>query len=103
MCKAAQVIEALGPYDVGQAAVVANGLVVAIEAAEGTDEMLMRCAKLPDDMKGGAPAGVLVKRPKPGQELRVDLPVIGPETIRNAKAAGTERGCRRKRRRARDR
>lgn len=88
MRKAAAVIRALGPYDVGQAAVVARGLVLAIEAAEGTDAMLARCAALPESVRGGARAGVLVKRPKPGQELRIDLPVIGPETIRRARAAG---------------
>jgi UDP-2,3-diacylglucosamine hydrolase len=88
MRKAAAVINALGPFDVGQAAIVANGLVVAIEAAEGTDGMLQRCAELSDDIKGGARAGILLKRPKPGQELRVDLPVIGPETIHKADNAG---------------
>ncbi len=87
IAKAAALINAIGPYDVGQAAVVAMGYVLAIEAAEGTDLMLSRCAALP-----GAPQrkrnGVLVKRPKPGQELRIDLPVIGPETVRRAHAAG---------------
>lgn len=85
--KAAQVIEALGPYDVGQGAVVANGLVIAIEAAEGTDEMISRCA-LVTGASGEAPVGVLVKRPKPGQELRIDLPTIGTKTVRRAMAAG---------------
>ncbi len=88
MRKAAAVINALGPFDVGQAAIVANGFVIAIEAAEGTDGMLRRCAELPGDVKGGAHAGILLKRPKPGQELRVDLPVIGPETICKAEKAG---------------
>ncbi len=82
--KAASVIAALGPYDVGQAAVVARGLVLAIEAAEGTDAMLERCATLPEAVRGG----VLVKCPKPGQDRRVDLPVIGSDTIRRAQAAG---------------
>jgi len=82
--KAAAVIAALGSFDVGQAAVVARGLVLAIEAAEGTDAMLARCEGLPDAVRGG----VLVKRPKPGQERRVDLPVIGPETVKRARAAG---------------
>jgi hypothetical protein len=82
--KAAALIHALGPFDVAQAAVVARGLVLAVEAAEGTDAMLARCAGLPDAIKGG----VLVKRPKPGQERRIDLPVIGPETIERAKKAG---------------
>lgn len=85
--KAAQIIEALGPFDIGQGAVVAKGLVLAIEAAEGTDDMLSRCASL--NVAGGdALTGVLVKRPKPGQELRIDLPTIGVETVRRAAAAG---------------
>lgn len=83
--KAAAVVRALGEFDVGQGAVVANGLVLAIEAAEGTDAMLDRCGALPNNIQAG---GVLVKRPKPGQELRVDLPVIGTETIRRAAAVG---------------
>ena len=86
--KAAQIIEALGPFDIGQAAVVADGLALAIEAAEGTDAMLDRCAGLRAGREAASPSGVLMKRPKPGQELRIDLPVIGPETIRRAKAAG---------------
>ncbi|WOI52752.1 LpxI family protein [Parvularcula sp. LCG005] len=92
--KAARVIAALGPFDVGQGAVVRNGLVLAVEAAEGTDQMLQRCAALPDDVKGyepdqpHGPRGVLLKRPKPGQELRVDLPTIGERTIRGAASAG---------------
>ena len=84
MRKAASVVAALGPFDVGQGAVVSRGLVLAIEAAEGTDAMLARCAVLPDAIRGG----VLVKRPKPGQERRIDLPVIGPETARRAQEAG---------------
>lgn len=83
--KAAAIVQALGPFDVGQGAVVADGFVLAIEAAEGTDAMLDRCAGL---VAGQGPRGVLVKRPKPGQELRVDLPVIGVETVRRAAAAG---------------
>lgn len=87
--KAAAIIEALGPFDVGQAAVVASGHTLAIEAAEGTDRMLERCAALPASARGGEKRnGVLVKRPKPGQELRVDLPTIGVETVRRADAAG---------------
>lgn len=87
--KGEAVICALGPFDVGQGAVVANGLVLAIEAAEGTDAMLARCAQLAPALKGGAGrGGVLIKRPKPGQELRVDLPTIGPETVRQVAEAG---------------
>lgn len=84
MRKGAAVIAALGSYDVGQAAVVARGLVLAIEAAEGTDAVLERCASLPEALRGG----VLVKRPKPRQERRIDLPTIGADTIRRAEAAG---------------
>jgi len=92
--KAAALIEALGPFDVGQAAVIRRGFVLAVEAAEGTDEMLKRCAALPQDLKGFEPGederlrGVLVKVPKPGQELRVDLPTVGVQTVVNAHAAG---------------
>jgi DUF1009 family protein len=85
--KGAAIIKALGPFDVGQGAVVASGFVLAIEAAEGTDSMLARCASLPTSMKGESPNGVLVKCPKPKQELRVDLPTIGLETVARAAAA----------------
>lgn len=87
IAKAAALINAIGPFDVGQGAVVASGHVLAIEAAEGTDLMLQRCERLVTG-KGGSANGVIVKRPKPGQELRVDLPVIGPQTVRAAAAAG---------------
>lgn len=87
MAKAAALINAIGVFDVGQAAVVRGGLVLAVEAAEGTDLVLSRCAELPFASEETR-AGVLVKRPKPGQELRVDLPVVGPRTIAGAAAAG---------------
>lgn len=87
--KAAAIVAALGPFDVGQAAVVASGFTLAIEAAEGTDGVLARCAALPASARGGDNRnGVLLKRPKPGQELRVDLPTIGVDTVRGAHAAG---------------
>lgn len=84
-----EVVRALGALDVGQAAVVAKGYVVAVEAAEGTDAMLERCAELRRSgrARGRGLTGVLVKAPKPGQEERVDLPTIGPETVRRAAAA----------------
>ncbi|MEO1658314.1 MAG: UDP-2,3-diacylglucosamine diphosphatase LpxI [Pseudomonadota bacterium] len=94
MAKGAALVEVLGPFDVGQGAVIRRGFVLAVEAAEGTDAMLRRCADLPENLKGYEPGeeqslvGVLVKRPKPGQELRVDLPTIGVETIERAHAAG---------------
>jgi len=70
--------------------VVVKGHVLAVEAAEGTDSMLARCAELRQAGRAGrgGRAGVLVKAPKPGQEERVDLPTIGPETLRKAAAAG---------------
>jgi len=85
-----QVLLALGRLDVGQAAVVVKGRVLALEAAEGTDAMIARCAEL---RKGASArrrglAGVLVKAPKPGQEERVDLPTIGPDTVESAARAG---------------
>lgn len=87
--KAAAIIAALGPFDVGQAAVVASGHTLGVEAAEGTDGLLSRCAGLPASARGGERRnGVLVKRPKPGQELRVDLPTFGVTTICNADSAG---------------
>jgi hypothetical protein len=79
-----QVARALGALDVGQAVVVQQGIVLGVEAAEGTDALLQRCGEL----KRSGPGGVLVKIAKPGQERRVDLPTIGPETVRSALAAG---------------
>jgi DUF1009 family protein len=87
--KAAAIIAALGPFDIGQAAVVASGHTLGVEAAEGTDGLLERCALLPASARGGDKRnGVLVKRPKPGQEMRVDLPTIGVETVIRIDAAG---------------
>jgi DUF1009 family protein len=78
------VARALGAVDVGQGCVVQQGFVLAVEAVEGTDAMLARCGAL----ARSAPGGVLVKVVKPGQERRVDLPTIGPETVAGAAAAG---------------
>jgi DUF1009 family protein len=78
---------ALGPFDVGQAVVVDRGQVLAIEGAEGTDAMLQRVAELRRD-RSAASSGVLAKGPKPGQELRVDMPAVGPRTLERAAAAG---------------
>lgn len=88
--RALQVARAIGQLDVGQGAIVCRGLVLAVEAAEGTDAMLARAAALPQALRGkpGAPLGVLAKAPKPIQETRVDLPTIGPETVRAVAAAG---------------
>ena len=80
----------IGKLDIGQGVVVCRGLVLAVEAQEGTDAMLKRVAELPQEVRGSveAPMGVLAKMVKPGQEKRVDLPTIGPKTVRLAKAAG---------------
>ena len=74
----------------GQGAVVCDGLVLAVEAQEGTDAMLRRVAELPSNIRGsaGAPRGVLAKAPKPIQETRIDLPTIGLGTIQRAAKAG---------------
>jgi len=79
---------ALVGVDAGQAVAMAGGKVLAIEGAEGTDAMLQRVAALPSRGAPGSTAGVLAKGPKPGQELRVDMPAIGPHTIAQAAAAG---------------
>ncbi|MDH3704008.1 MAG: UDP-2,3-diacylglucosamine diphosphatase LpxI [Alphaproteobacteria bacterium] len=78
------VLNALSSADVGQAVVVQDGLVLGIEAIEGTDALLQRCGELRRDGDGG----VLIKLQKRNQEERVDLPTIGPETVRRAAAAG---------------
>jgi DUF1009 family protein len=82
------VTRALGAVDVGQSCVVRAGVVIAVEAVEGTDAMLSRCGALLDAMGMAKPGGVLVKSVKPGQDRRADLPTIGPETIRLAADAG---------------
>lgn len=77
-------IRALAPFDVGQAVVVTDGAIEAIEGNEGTDRMLERVAsqrKVGHHDGDSQTHGCLIKRPKPGQELRVDLPVIGPQTV----------------------
>ena len=79
----AKVARELGRLDVGQAVVVRQGVVVGVEAAEGTDALLERCVG-----PTGNPRGVLVKVAKPGQERRVDLPAIGPATVDRVLAAG---------------
>ena len=78
-----QVARLLGSADVGQGCVVQQGLVLAVEAAEGTDAMLARCAPLARP----GPGGVLVKLVKPGQDRRADLPTIGPRPVDAAAAA----------------
>ena len=90
IARALTVIAALGPFDVGQAAVVADNHVLAVEAAEGTDNLLARIADLRRQGRVVTPpgVGVLVKAPKPGQDRRFDLPAIGPQTVENVARAG---------------
>ena len=79
-----KVTKTLGALDVGQAAVVQQGIVIGIEAIEGTDDLLARCRKHRRQGIGG----VLVKACKPQQDRRVDLPTIGLRTVRRAYEAG---------------
>jgi DUF1009 family protein len=83
------VLRALSPFDIGQAAVVIDGHVVGVEDIEGTDGLLARVARLRSEgrIRAKATRGVLVKAPKSGQDLRFDLPTIGPRTIEGAVAA----------------
>jgi UDP-2,3-diacylglucosamine hydrolase len=90
IAKGRNVLGALGPFDIGQAVVVIDGHVVGVEGIEGTDELLKRIASLRANGRIRAPAGrgVLVKAPKSGQDLRYDLPAIGPRTVEGVAAAG---------------
>jgi DUF1009 family protein len=81
-------LRAIGQFDVGQGTIVAGGHVLAVEAAEGTDEMLAQVAELRRKGRIRSTGGVLVKAPKPGQDRRIDLPTIGPQTIAGAARAG---------------
>jgi len=85
-----QIARASGLQDVGQGAVVAQGLCLAVESIQGTDAMLGFVAQTADEFRvaptGGK--GVLCKAPKPGQDWRVDMPAIGPQTLENAAKAG---------------
>ncbi len=85
-----EVLRALGPFDIGQAVVVIDGHVVAVEDIEGTDGLLARVARLRADgrIRARTARGVLVKAPKSGQDLRFDLPTVGPKTIEGAAKAG---------------
>ena len=84
-----EVLRALSPFDIGQAAVVIDGHVVGVEDIEGTDGLLSRVARLRLDgrIRAKAARGVLVKAPKSGQDLRFDLPTIGPKTVDGAAKA----------------
>jgi DUF1009 family protein len=78
------VCHAIGVVDVGQSVIVQQGLVLGVEAIEGTDALILRAGGL----KREGPSPILVKAPKPSQSNLVDLPTIGPKTIESARAAG---------------
>ena len=77
-----EVAQTLGAADVGQTVVVKGGVVLAVEAVEGTDEAIRRAGRF------GGPGAVVVKRVKPGQDTRFDLPAIGPVTLEVMREAG---------------
>jgi UDP-2,3-diacylglucosamine hydrolase len=89
IAKGRDVLRALSPFDIGQAAVVIDGHVVGVEDIEGTDGLLARVAQLRADgrIRAKAGRGVLVKAPKHGQDLRFDLPAVGPRTVEGAAKA----------------
>jgi DUF1009 family protein len=90
IAKGRDVLRALSPFDIGQATVVIDGHVVAVEDIEGTDALLARVARLRAEgrIRAMTERGVLVKAPKSGQDLRFDLPTMGPRTVEGAIAAG---------------
>jgi DUF1009 family protein len=90
IARALSAARTVGALDAGQGAVCCDGLILALEAQEGTDAMLARVADLPGEIRGDGTnrRGVLAKASKPGQEARVDLPTIGPRTVRGAFQAG---------------
>jgi UDP-2,3-diacylglucosamine hydrolase len=90
IAKALALLNTTSPFDIGQAAVVADGRVLAIEAAEGTDRMLAHLVELRASGRIATEPrrGVLVKAAKRGQDLRIDLPSIGPQTVEGAARAG---------------
>jgi DUF1009 family protein len=85
---AMRIVRTLGALDVGQAAVVCDGLALAVEAAEGTDAMLARVGDLRESLRGteGHRRGVVVKALKPTQDAKTDMPVIGVQTVQGAHA-----------------
>jgi DUF1009 family protein len=74
-----EVARAIGRWDIGQSVIIKSGMVLAVEAIEGTDATIRR---------GGSPGAVVVKVSKPQQDLRFDVPAVGPETVRVCITAG---------------
>ena len=81
----ASVIKMLGSLDIGQALIIENRYILAVEAAEGTDELIRRTKSLKKDAERSA---VLIKAAKPKQSTKIDLPTIGPKTIELAHESG---------------
>jgi DUF1009 family protein len=79
-----KILRGIASFDVGQALVIQNGLVLGVEAAEGTDDLIKRCGEIRQEGEGP----ILIKIIKPEQDKRVDMPCIGPETIMNAQKFG---------------
>ncbi len=88
--RARAILDALGPVDVGQAVVVAGGLCVGIETIQGTDGLLHAAGQYIRDHieDGGGSRGVLYKAAKPFQDRNMDMPTIGPRTVKGAQEAG---------------
>lgn len=80
VAKAIEILTTLSPLDVGQGTVVENGLCLGIETLQGTDALLEFVVQTPAHLRKRG--GVFVKAPKQGQDLRVDMPTVGPETIK---------------------
>jgi DUF1009 family protein len=72
-----KILKGIASYDVGQALIMQHGLVLGVEAAEGTDELIKRCGEIKQNGEGP----ILIKIVKPEQDKRIDLPCIGPDTI----------------------
>jgi UDP-2,3-diacylglucosamine hydrolase len=88
--KGLSALRAMSPFDIGQALVIINGHIVAVEDVEGTDGLLARIARLRDlgRIRARPGSGVLVKAAKANQDLRFDLPTLGPKTVEGVVAAG---------------
>ena len=85
--KGRALLRLLSDADIGQSTVFENGLCLGIETLQGTDALLRFVGQTPSHLRRGQ-GGVLIKTPKSGQDLRVDMPAIGPDTIRAVQAAG---------------
>ena len=95
MARAVEIAGHIGALDIGQAAIVARGIVLGVESVEGTEAMLARVGDLSEEVRGtpDARAGVLAKIPKPQQDRRIDLPALGPQTIEALHARGLRVLC----------